>query len=318
MHPSSGGWCGEVPRWLAQRGAEGMAVAPLISRCELLPVARAHEIHGVAEGLLRHTVGIMPPVDVSGLIAEKCAILLRSTSLEDGCEGWLDTRKRPAEIVVNTARPFHRRRFTLAHELGHFQLHDFGHVLYRDSADTVYGAHGGTGGGNREELEASEFAAALLMPRSQVAKDLEALPVDGHCWENLSRKYQVAKSAVRQRFFKIVPNACFHGEAFADSGKIICVYPSLALEGQMPGLADMAWRLNRGEKERPAFLPRNSMAVFREVLRLHQPSEYFVARRSLSVDATDWPAAIPKGLRGSLTITCATDRTVYFRFDPDV
>ena len=78
-----------------------MAVAPLISRCELLPVARTDEIHGYAEDFLRRTVGIVPPINVSRLITKKCEILLRVLPLEDSCEGWLDTRKRPAEIVFS-------------------------------------------------------------------------------------------------------------------------------------------------------------------------------------------------------------------------
>ena len=74
-------------------------------------------------------------------------------------------KKGEPEIIVNANEPEGRRRFTMAHELGHIILHwgwpekevkdDFMTILYRqDSYYTDY----------KSEKEANEFAAQLLAP----------------------------------------------------------------------------------------------------------------------------------------------------------
>ncbi|MFC1433501.1 ImmA/IrrE family metallo-endopeptidase [Streptacidiphilus sp. N1-3] len=71
-------------------------------------------------------------------------------------------------IGVNESHHRHRRRFTVAHELGHLQLHrgrplildtDM-RVNFRDSVSSM--------ATDREEIEANRFAAALLAPEAMV------------------------------------------------------------------------------------------------------------------------------------------------------
>lgn len=65
-----------------------------------------------------------------------------------------------AEVWVRADSPHVRRRFTLAHELGHLMLHPTG-KKFRDITT-------GTLMHPREEREANAFAASLLMPRDMV------------------------------------------------------------------------------------------------------------------------------------------------------
>ena len=64
-------------------------------------------------------------------------------------------------IFVNNNHHTHRRRFTIAHEIGHFVLH--GDLIGDGIAeDYLLRADGFP---NRIETEANKFAASLLMPR---------------------------------------------------------------------------------------------------------------------------------------------------------
>jgi Zn-dependent peptidase ImmA (M78 family) len=75
-------------------------------------------------------------------------------------------------IVINDLDPPVRQRFTIAHELGHLLLHKYAaphadgrvQVRFRDEESAK--------GSVREEIEANQFAAELLMPEEQVRAHL--------------------------------------------------------------------------------------------------------------------------------------------------
>jgi hypothetical protein len=76
--------------------------------------------------------------------------------------------ERKWAIVINESHSSARQRFTVAHELGHILLHRFSRphadgriqVRFRDTRSSD--------GNVREEIEANEFAAELLMPERYV------------------------------------------------------------------------------------------------------------------------------------------------------
>lgn len=105
-------------------------------------------------------------------IARKHALLIE-TEMENDISGMLVPLEKPANgkhwaIVVNETHPRRRKRFTIAHELGHLLLHEYktphadrGYKLrYRDGRSSD--------GSVAEEIEANQFAAELLMPRELV------------------------------------------------------------------------------------------------------------------------------------------------------
>lgn len=81
-------------------------------------------------------------------------------------------------ILINEDDAPVRQRFTIAHELGHLLLHRFTiphadtgfKIRFRDSVSSE--------GRVREEIEANEFAAELLMPRDLVHQALESEELD--------------------------------------------------------------------------------------------------------------------------------------------
>lgn len=84
--------------------------------------------------------------------------------------------KEYTTIVFNENHPWCRRRFTIAHEIGHLL---FGH-------DCRYGEN------TKEEKEADTFAAELLMPKGLLKKDflnIKNIP-------ELSKLYRVSQQAM--------------------------------------------------------------------------------------------------------------------------
>lgn len=97
-------------------------------------------------------------------------------------------------IVYNANRDFHRQRFSIAHEIGHFVLpHRSGVYSCMDErSETV------------EEIEANEFAAELLMPEVVFREKWEEYEDNPfHRIGHLSSIFGVSLSAVKIRSEKL-------------------------------------------------------------------------------------------------------------------
>mgnify|MGYP006435527497 CR=1 FL=1 len=76
-------------------------------------------------------------------------------------------------IAVNSNHSKERRRFTIAHEIGHFILHNFD-TIHIDSDSRMYFRDGKSSlGSDIKEIQANQFAAELLMPERFLVKDLQ-------------------------------------------------------------------------------------------------------------------------------------------------
>ncbi|WP_322060275.1 ImmA/IrrE family metallo-endopeptidase [Paraburkholderia sp. J63] len=107
----------------------------------------------------RKRLGISLEDAVSPLdAAEKLGVEVRLADLPS-MEGMYVSGGRPT-IILSSMRPFGRRNFTCAHELGH---HAFGHGEQFDelTSDRSYGRATDT-----KEFQADTFAAFFLMPKS--------------------------------------------------------------------------------------------------------------------------------------------------------
>ena len=120
-----------------------------------------------------------------------------------------------AEIWVNAAEARDwppRRRFTIGHELGHWCMHRGGRPIWcrAHAVDPEDRERPGTGRARsaypREESEANEFAAALLMPAHLVRRHYERLrrsDPDG-CFQQLCRIFGTSGAAMGRRLRQIV------------------------------------------------------------------------------------------------------------------
>lgn len=100
-----------------------------------------------------------PKINVEA-IAEAEGIAVVSRALDENTSGLIvKGADGTVTIGVNSAHHPNRRRFTIAHELGHYYLHNGGARMFVDKRDWRASA-----GVDRREIEANRFAAALLMP----------------------------------------------------------------------------------------------------------------------------------------------------------
>lgn len=119
-------------------------------------------------------------VDLEGLSRELgIAKIIENDNIDDNILGGI-TRANDGKyyVVVNSKQPITRKRFTIAHELGHFILHR--HII--DKNQTIVDRVGesnttvllrqvdsnGVGITNTEEIEANKMAADILMPFDKI------------------------------------------------------------------------------------------------------------------------------------------------------
>jgi Zn-dependent peptidase ImmA (M78 family) len=91
-----------------------------------------------------------------GEICEKLGLKAEFKELKDGLSGYLDQKTKT--IVINENYPATRNLFTVAHEIGHFVLHD-------GSQNRFDQYHKYTAEELKREWQANEFAGDLLMPK---------------------------------------------------------------------------------------------------------------------------------------------------------
>ena len=118
-----------------------------------------------------------PPVNIEEL-AGALGITIQYEPADDKLSGFLirDLKNHRAVIGVNSSHPRNRKRFTIAHEIGHFLLHE-SEKVYMDGINNIFRVHhrneDSSKGSNVDEKEANLFAAELLMPKKFLAKNLD-------------------------------------------------------------------------------------------------------------------------------------------------
>jgi len=119
---------------------------------------------------------VAPPIDVEA-VATSLGVRVERADLGDDVSGVLVRRSGQAVIGVNWAHHPNRQRFTIAHELGHFLLHEAGTYIDKGTYARFRDEQSGSGT-DWEEVEANAFAAALLMPVSLVREEARRRPFD--------------------------------------------------------------------------------------------------------------------------------------------
>jgi len=197
---------------LLRATAERLADSDLQSAIDELVDAAEDAAFGVAElevtargpsnaanELLEKAGVSAPPVDVDAL-AERCGTLVLYRPFSDSLSGLVFAIQNTATIGINELHSTNRRRFSLAHELGHFVL---GH--HRGSGENGDALHIDAGEGNppgfdwRAERAANDFAAELLMPRKLMS---EAFGMSQDPSE-LADQFQVSELAMGYRLVNL-------------------------------------------------------------------------------------------------------------------
>lgn len=164
-------------------------------------------IRDVAERLLREHGQRQAPIRVKD-IAEAIGIEVKLERVDDKLSGFLYRDAKAARAVIGANRSHHpnRMNFTIAHELGHYLLHEAEsvHLDERKSGYTLQKRDENSATGeNINEREANLFAAELLMPARYLEKDLKGkhvdLLADSDFLKELAQKYGVSVQALTIR-----------------------------------------------------------------------------------------------------------------------
>jgi hypothetical protein len=151
----------------------------------------------IAGDVLRRAGQAKPPVDL--VQVSRLWTNLNVSTEPLGREGYLvDLGAKGAELIVNSQDSATRRRFTIAHELGHWMLKQL---------------TGSVGRGRKaapdlmSERWCNDFASALLMPSSWVIEDLRRNRMSGlpDSVLSLPKKYEVSSEAFKIRVSSVTP-----------------------------------------------------------------------------------------------------------------
>lgn len=154
-----------------------------------------------ATTLLQQCGALQAPIAVEKVVRH-LGLVAQPQSLAE-VSGVLVVEDGRGVIGYNAAHSSVRQRFTLAHEIGHYVLHarGTGQKLFVDKS-VFKRDEGSSKGEHKEEIEANQFAAALLMPaalvRSEVARlglDLE----DEDAVGTLAKRFNVSTTAMHFR-----------------------------------------------------------------------------------------------------------------------
>jgi Zn-dependent peptidase ImmA (M78 family) len=141
-----------------------------------------------------------PKVDIEGMIESFGIRLDMDAWLHPEIVGQIEREDGKYKISVQKNDHINRKRFTAAHELGHFLFH---RDMMGDGIDdnTIYrsenvGRYYNTRIKPWHETEANKFAATVLMPKKLVVTQYGEL---GGNVKDLARKFSVSPAAMRIR-----------------------------------------------------------------------------------------------------------------------
>ena len=153
-----------------------------------------------------------PPVDMMGLIQEK-GITCVEENLGTNADGYSDLKDSDLKIVLNSAIQYEpRKRFTLAHELGHIFISWHSDVTLCVT-DNEYSEHNKL---DIQEHEANVFASEILMPTEWV-KEMLTLNENRSLEYNIKQLCTIANTSIMACFYAL-ENAMKSGNVIVVSG----------------------------------------------------------------------------------------------------
>jgi Zn-dependent peptidase ImmA (M78 family) len=183
---------------------------------------RRDSIEAQAQELLDQLAvrGIPVPVDK---IAKALGARVLYTPLDEELSGMIYIKDAVPIIGVNSLHHPNRQRFTLAHEIAHLHLHRHHitqavHVDKRFSESMLRRDSLSATGTQRLEIEANQFAAALLLPKARLEELLNSAELDvedERALEDLARKFKVSKATVQYRIRNLAGEFSTHARRSA-------------------------------------------------------------------------------------------------------
>jgi len=157
-----------------------------------------------ARRLLDHFEPDQLPVDPYAL-AEHLDVIVVEQPMAADVSGMLIREPDRTVIGVNQGHHKHRKRFTVAHELGHHQLHRGRSLIMDTDVRVNFRDPVSSLATDREEIEANRFAASLLMPEHLVRREISQTPFDSavHLVTRLAGQLAVSPEAMNFRLVNL-------------------------------------------------------------------------------------------------------------------
>jgi hypothetical protein len=175
---------------------------------------------------------LAPPVDIRTLLAKYATLDFAAYPYGkfDGISIHLKVPEKAPRVVVNSANPLTRQRFTMAHELGHLLIPwHTGTII--DDVDSTDG--GGSDGYLLMEDEANAFAAELLMPSRWISDLIASEPDLAHVHRKTFERCDVSPLAAALNIAEQLP-------------------PNILFAGLRNGVVEFSGRTDRTVAQRPA------------------------------------------------------------------
>lgn len=153
-----------------------------------------------AELILKEFKMFNPGFDIKKL-TKHLKIVLNNEILSDDVAGFFVMTNTQPVITVNKQNAQTRKRFTIAHEIGHFILHSKDQPIFIDKVPSMMYRNAASSTGEIfREREANAFAAALLMPKVLIEQEIANAPADiSDAISFLSNKFRVSENAMSFR-----------------------------------------------------------------------------------------------------------------------
>lgn len=158
--------------------------------------------------LLKNSGAYKLPVKLK-TVTDHLNIKVIEDSFDDDVSGLLVIKKGIAAIGVNREHSLNRKRFTIAHEIGHYQLHhnkDDQEEIFVDRKWAYFRDKKSHKGIDKKEIQANNFAAELIMPAELLKKYINENDIDlfdDSAIYNLSKYLEVSEEALTIRLMKM-------------------------------------------------------------------------------------------------------------------
>ena len=169
---------------------------------------REREVRRCATDLLTHLRVAGPPIDPEQ-IARRQGLVVEERSLPSGVYGALWKKGNRFGIIVSDACPTAgHRRFSVAHELGHYHVDGHVDAMFAGATGMVESA-GGFHRNRKSQLErdADWFASELLVPTKQLVSRIAGQPASIRALESLAEEFQTSLTMMAIRYAELTDRA---------------------------------------------------------------------------------------------------------------
>ena len=135
-------------------------------------------------------------------VARKLNIPIKEVDADNRYDGYLLKYKDSCGIMINKSIKYEtRKNFTIAHEIGHAEIphhKDSKYICLKSYIDSPFRL-------KRQEREANEFAAELLMPAAFVSEEIKNKEIGLEVIKSISEKCETSLTSSGFRYLKYCP-----------------------------------------------------------------------------------------------------------------